>query len=782
MSISMLLPFAAAASLVGVAGAIAQDRAASAPAGAPAGSANLPPDSAYCRVEGDHLTIDGKPVRFWGAIGSFPGKQLTLNNDPYYNQREGIRRAKVVGFNMYRIWHLDFNDKAVKGDLSRTDISDFFVAECGRQGVKLWAAGFGGGALYLDEVDASAKVVDDPKTRDAWAEAVRSMCREQWWSKKAMSLLTPAVAWDERLEALAIAQMRRKAGHVNIHTALRHADDPTIVVWELTNEQWWMMNMFNGRWQKLPAYFRASLIAKWNGYLTRKYGRQDALVEAWGFLFPGEDLAKGTVLLAPMAEAKTAAALNDTNPAALEVFRTIPTPIGRDQCTAARSGDVIEFLLDTIVSHKQRLARELKTWGKSCRLSPLIFDTGIGQSIHAQYVLQQGDAVSHASYMEGLQLNGNNAIPAKNKRWPYYSGLDTPPQMCNDVPWLEHNRPINKPFLCYETQFGSPSKYRAEWPIRLAALGSIQDWSAACYHYWTFDNYKPLAEDRYAGLPLARPGPGAFQYDYTSDELEQATLRAGGAVFRHHVVGPAARPTVFRYGKPALLDPQSMDYGGDYGHTGLMDMMHTAYAYGMRLEIDPNQKERVKIDGPVVRHDHFNKPNPIQPTDQVTYDYQKAMLTMDAPGVAAYTGFLGQYGADVVKFANGVELRDIRHVDAPGTPFPAGEEKFTSFTLVSEDGKPLAQCSRAVLALVSSAANTGLAFNKKADGSYVANWGKAPVLFTRLAATVVAKPLAGMKWRMIDFNEKVLAEGTIGDDGVLKVPADKPVWLTELSR
>jgi hypothetical protein len=39
-----------------------------------------------------------------------------------------------------------------------------------------------------------------------------------------------------------------------------------------------------------------------------------------------------------------------------------------------------------------------------------------------------------------------------------------------------------------------------------------------------------------------------------------------------------------------------------------------------------------------------------------------------------------------------------------------------------------------------------------------------------------------MRFRMIDFNERVLAEGTVGTDGVLRIPADKPVWVTELTR
>ena len=742
---------------------------------------DLPPDQSYCRVNAaGQLAIGGRRVRFWGAIGAFPGKRETIQADPYYRQREAIRRVRKVGFNMFRIWHLEFDDKAVKGDLSATDVSDFFLSECGRQGVRLWAAGFGGGSLYEDDVEAASKAAGRPGTADEWAAAVKGMCAKHWWSRgrKAVSLLTSAVAWDPRLEALAIAQMRQKARHVNLHTGRRHADDPTIAIWELTNEQWWMSRMVGGQWQKLPAFLRHRLLRRWNAFLVGKYKSKARLTKAWGFLFAAEDPVQGTVLLAPMAKATKAAELNDTNPAALAVFRTMDSPIGRDDCTVARGNDVIEFLLSVIVSHKQRWAAALKKWGKSCRLSPLIYDTGIGQNIQAQYVQLHGDAVAHASYMEGIELD---KFVRTHKRWPFYSGLDAPQQMCKDVPWLEHNRPVGKPFLCYETQFGSPSKYRAEWPVRIAALGSVQDWDAACYHYWSFDQYDLTKKAPYGGA-LAKPGPGAYQYDYTSDEVEQATMRAAGAIFRNRLVAPAPRPTRFTWGRPALLDPRCMDYAGDYGRTGLMDMMTTTYVRGMRIAIDPDQKEFLKTDGPVARFNGFERPCPLKPSPHVEYDHQRGHVKMDAPGVAAYTGFLGQYGAEAIRFANGVELRNVRHADPPGTPFPSGSERFTSFTLASEDGRPLGTCRRAVLALVASSFNTGFAVKPKAGGGYKVDWGRQPVLVTRVGAAIGARALAGMRYRMIDFNERVLAEGTVAADGELRIPADKPVWLTELTR
>jgi hypothetical protein len=156
---------------------------------------------------------------------------------------------------------------------------------------------------------------------------------------------------------------------------------------------------------------------------------------------------------------------------------------------------------------------------------------------------------------------------------------------------------------------------------------------------------------------------------------------------------------------------------------------------------------------------------------------------MDSAGAAAYTGFLGQYGGEAVVFKKtGVCLRDVVHADPPETPYPSGPERFASFTLASEDGKPLAECRRAVLVLVASSFNTGLAIKPKPGGGCDISWGREPVLVTRVGATIAAKPVANMKYRMIDFNERVLAEGTVGADGILKVPADKPVWVTELER
>lgn len=734
------------------------------------------PESEYVRANNDgHLMLRGKRIRFWGAIGSFPGRQQTIDGDPYAAQRRIVQRLKDTGFNMIRCWRFAGNYK--KGDASKGDIIDFLLSECKRNDIYIWAAGMASGKLFEDQIEKAVKVIDDPATEEEWKAGVAKMMKKHYWSrgKRALSLKTVAVAWDKRLEALAVQQMKRHADHVNLHTGLRYGDDPQMAIWELSNEQWWTRRMTGGQWKKLPVYFKRSLLKKWHAFLKQKYGDEKAIRMAWGFLLDGESLEKETVLFAPMCRATEAVQLNDTNPHAIAAFKTVKSKYGRDDFTFQRGADVMEFLTKTIVDHKKRWAAKVKTWGRSCKLSPLIYDTGIGYNAQSQYLHQQADAVAHDAYMEGIELH--RADP-HHKRYPFYSILDQAPRICKDVPWLEHNKIEGKPYLCYETQLGAPTPYRAEFPMRIAALASIQDWDAICWHYWAVSSYDFTKERPFDG-PIAKPGPGAFQYHYTFDEVEFSALRAASAIFRNECLKPAPSPTKFTYGRKALYNPANMDYAGSYGRTG-WNMLDTTYRHGVRIRIDPDQKEFVKVEGKQIRFNGFEKPCPIVPTNEIEFDYQKAHQIFDSPSVASYTGFLAQYGKDEVTFRNGVVLKDVTHNNPPNSAYPMSQdERYLEFSLVSEDGKPLSETRRAVLSLVSCSFNAGLKIaTKKGEKT---NYGAMPVHVTRVGGTVKSSAIDGMSYVMRDFHMKAIAEGKV-TSGTLKVPDDQPVFVIELTR
>ncbi|MEM1213139.1 MAG: hypothetical protein AAGI68_12680 [Planctomycetota bacterium] len=743
----------------------------------PAVAQSLPPDSAYVVVDEDgHLSLDGQRVRLWGAIGNFPGPAESFDGDIYFGQRMTVQRLKQMGFNMVRFWHYDRYGDYTKGDGSRRDRIDFFFAECKRNGIMIWPAGLGGGAatLYEDQLEEAADMIDEPATRDEWIAATRSMMITNWRSPDVPAMRPPyalAGVWDPRMERWTAQQMRKAAQHLNQHTGLTYADDPVNVVWELTNEQWWIRNMIGGKWQNLPDIFKRSLMARWHAYLEEKYQTDEGLRSAWGFLLASESIQDGTVLLAPLGRAGRPASFNDTNPEALAAFDGIEQPVGRDDFTPQRAADVLEFFTQTLLSHKQKLAGDFKTWGKSCRLSPLLYDTGIGESIQAQFLHQHADAVSHCAYMEGYSPDSDPSDP----QHPFYSVLDQYPRISNDVPWLEHNRTPGKPFLCYETQMGNPGKYRAEFPLRLTALAAIQDWDAVAFHYWTIGKYRFSEPETLEG-PNSHPGGGAHQYDFTFDEVAFAIRRIAGEIFKHGYADPAPTPTTFTFGRKALYHPDSMSYGRSYGPDMLQDMLYTSYRHGMRLVIDPSV-EGDTVEGPKVRADSYLVPSVIQPTDQITFDTTQRQLTIDTPQAMAYVGFFASHRSDTLRFKHGVEVSGIEFNNPPDTPYPiTDEERYFAFGLVSTDGQPLGQAKTATLSLVGTSSNTGLDLSgEKPD------YGTTPVLVTRVGATLRCDAINGMRYVMHDYHMNELASGKI-ESGVLTVPSALPVFCIDLSR
>jgi len=761
--------------------------------------ADLPPDSAYVVVKDGHLTLNGERVRYWGAIGGFPGRGETVNGDKYAAQHVLLKRVKDLGFNMIRLWHNGRamegqNDRYTKGDTSGLDRVDYFLTLCQKEGIKIWASGT---PAWRTVGPDDVKGVDGVETSAEWRKAFAELAKMDRKTKGAGVWLRGCMPtlWDPHLEALCIDAMKRYANHVNRHNGLRWGDDPVFAVWELVNEQWMMRKLVGGQWQKLPEYFRDGLFARWHAFLRDKYGNDEKLTAAWGELLPGESLTKGTILLAPLQKDAPAVHLNDANPHAAEVARGGANPYGPQDLPVARGRDVLEFFVGLHVSHKQRVAKAVKQFGKSLRLCPLVLDTGIGYQVQSQYLHQHGDAVTHCAYINGQyshrppvegpfedkQHEARATIQAErmeSNRGKWINWLEKPPGICQDVPWLEHNRMAGKPFFCYETQTNQPSKYRADFPLRLGALAAIQDWDIACFH--TMGGIKNVATDpRPFDRPMDMQNPqhGAQGFHYRYDELNCAMIRAAGYAFRNFAYKPAPNPTTFIYGRRALYDPASMRYAGSYGMRG-MDMLQTTYQYGCRIKIDPTREED-EVIGPVVKFADRNTHNPYDPTDQIVFDWKKGYMRMDSPKAVAWTGLLAPYGG-TVRFDAGVVLRNAEIRNAKGMYDPVSEdEKYLSFSLYSQDGKPLKQAERISCSVVSTSFNKD--FELDTSGGRKHKRGTTPVLVARVEATVECPALNAMKYVLRDWHMRKIGEGTV-KNGVLRIPADTPVFVVELTR
>ncbi len=753
----------------------------------------LPPDSAYVVVdENGHLSVNGERQRYWAAIG-----KLHANNRASTDVL--LDRFEALGYNAFRYWNGFRGDSSYEiGDGSQQDQTDYFLAEASKRGFRVWIAALNRiGSAKPGDVD----IIDDPDSAEAWAADVAKLPNNGRLSGNLANM------WDARCEALVIRDMTQIATHRNQYTGLRWCDDPVFAVWELSNEEWWMRKMVGGQWQKLPAFFRNSLLDRWQDYLREKYGTNDKLAAAWGELLPGESLVEGTILLAPMAgETKPALGLNDANPHAAAAVQGLEQAYRRDDFARERGEDVIEFFMGLQLSYKQRVAAAIKPLGKSTRLSPMIYDTGIGYEVQSQFLHQNADAVAHDAYVNGYgpdlreRLASTDPNPTEHKEklsrlsderltsnvGPWVNWLLKPPGIAQGVPWLEHNRVEGKPYIVYETQIQQPAKYRADFPLRLAALACIQDWDWVSWHYFGDGGVNEAAQnpatfDRRMDITTGQHPQG---YHYTYDEVQTAMMRAAGHMFRGELLKPAPKPTVFIYGRKTLYDPASMDYAGSYGDSG-MDMLQTVYQYGVRIRIDPTREDD-EVIGPVVKFEDRHTHNPYTPTDQIIFDWKKGYLKFDAPAAVAFTGLMANVG-DTITFEQGVTLSDVTIHNPEGIADPVtDDEKYIAFALHTLDGKPLAQTKHASLSIVSTSFNTGF---KMGTGPHPSPYkppsgtvaGEAPVLVARVAASVQSPAIDGMRYTFFNWRLEPIHSGVVEGRRLL-VPADQPVFCIELTR
>ncbi len=790
-------------------------------AAASAASAEAPPtavdipDSEYVQATNDgDLQLRGQRVRYWGLVCAIAGSPGVKKDDPpeVRQQKVARNRRKIdvfvkrlgdMGFNLVRTWEGRYADQRDElpllydhdyavGDGSSADAIAYAWHRLDQAGIKLWMSSTNGlGHITPDDVN----VIDDPASAAGWTEAVAELAGDDAAQRADLGRLNKRYlvpTFDERVEALMIRRLRLLAEFPNKYKGgLRLGDDPQVVVWELTNEHFPYRHFFYGHWKDLPPYFRKKLLAKWVGFLKGKYGDDDGLRKAWSFLLPGESLKKGSVMLLPLARPmKGDPVLSDTNPAIIESLKAREEGYGRDDFTRRRGEDVVAFANELIITHKQRLEKALETMGKGCRLSPTVYDSGNSFRIQSAYMHQFADAVSTCSYTKGMGHDPHA------KRFPFFSQLDDSPRTSWGVPWFEQSTNLNQPHFVYETNIDNRTKYRAEYPLRVAALACIQDWDIVCWHTYPGRDQSLLNSEQ----PFDRHVHAGFDYfTIRGDEVYVAALRAGGEIFTNRLVPPAPDPVVFTFGRRSLLDPVSMDYGKSFGE--FRDhFIGTTYRYGSRVVVDPRREDDTVGDRHTVRPNVFQS-NPVKPNDQITYDWHRGFLMMDSPAVASYTGFFGEYGSDTVGFKhNDVTFSDITFANPTGIAYPVTpEEGYCTITLASTDGKPLTEAKRAVLVPTSTSFNTGYKLDVTRSnqgrqtagpkdvppmehwGAWLESGGKEPVLVVRVGLTVHSQAIDGMTYTFRDWYMKDIGHGTVRG-GKLHVPADKEVWIVEMER
>lgn len=236
-------------------------------------------------VFGNRLYEDDVPVRYACAAGVRLPYGISEKEALESACQELAERLVRSGFNMVRIPDLVVpGGDAVTREKER--VQNFFILACKRNRIKIWAEVLH--PVSVVPVPEQVMVIDDPKTHDAWTNAVAQASADLNYGD-----IRLAAAWDHRIEILYQRRIREWVQAFNEQTGLRRCEDPVYGLFSFT--QFWWKDMTAKSRAALPAFFEQELSEVWNRWLFNRYGSDEKLKEKIPDLAEGESIETRSV-------------------------------------------------------------------------------------------------------------------------------------------------------------------------------------------------------------------------------------------------------------------------------------------------------------------------------------------------------------------------------------------------------------------------------------------------------------------------------------------------------
>ena len=414
-------------------------------------------------AEGRFVFEDGAPVRFWG---------INVAKDSVFQPKATIDAAvnaiARAGFNLVRLHHLD-------------DVAGLLPPE----------SPSGGGRIDPDKLDAVDYWIARLATKGihVYLDLLAYRTFREWEGVPGGEALgrgaKPYAVFDERLIELQqeyAAELLVR--HVNPYTGLAYADDPSVCLVELCDE--------NGLLRRpallmdLVEPYASDLQRRWNAWLAARYGDTSALRRAWGrSLGHDEDLARESV-----------------------DFRNGGDPALPGVRGDMRRADLHGFAYETHRAYFRRMREFLRGEGVRVPITAVL-RPGLRTDVRA--VSAELDCVAtnfywdHPFYPAGRQWQP----PAlyRNENEIASGGVET------FVSATETSRVAGKPLIVREWNACWPNKFRAATMLTAAAYANLQ---------------------RYDGMIL-------FTYDTRESARKLSFFDVSHDPARWGLVGPAAK-------------------------------------------------------------------------------------------------------------------------------------------------------------------------------------------------------------------------------------------------
>ncbi|MEI6502461.1 MAG: hypothetical protein WCP21_15730, partial [Armatimonadota bacterium] len=448
--------------------------------------------------DGHFYFDDGTRARFWGINIA---KQSVFVAQPLID--ETIKAIDRAGFNLIRFHHIDDVEgllpAATAGTAERIDpaklaLLDYWIAQCGKRGIY----------VYLDLLDYRT-----------FYEA------EEVANAGAMGRGAKPYAFFDRKLIVLQQQYARKllADHINPYTRLSYAQDPTVCMVELCDENGLFIRMKD--WQNLVSPYREQLQTQWNEWLKGRYGDTGTLAEAWTDadgnkgLLVDEKLDRGNVRLFPQAvrPGEFPSAVKET-----------PDP---EEGQVGRVADRRLFLVSVHDAYFKEMHEYLRSHGVRQPVSAVT---------DFEHLSDLSSVAGRLDYV-GINFYYDHPLWQKGNDWRLPAFFENVNPIADDrvesslVPRLCAARAFNKPVVLREWNSCWPNKFRGVAMVEAATYAALQDVDAMIL--FTYD---------------VKPGKRTVEFfDVRSDPTRWGLVGQCASIFLKRQIAPARRKVVIGY-------------------------------------------------------------------------------------------------------------------------------------------------------------------------------------------------------------------------------------------
>ncbi len=636
-------------------------------------------DRGWLRTRGADLVFEkeGKPVKFWGPC---VGRGLVLQNKSMVDSF--ARRMAKFGCNMVRL-HGAFQD-GVPGDPfgisdDYVDHFNYFVAALRRQGIYLMLN------TYYDHFFTVTADMHLPGYRPG-----QMTPHFQFIHPMGQAI------WKEWVTRLLDAR--------NPYTGLRNAEDPTIAIVQLSNEDNYFWYTFQP-YSTIPAPVIEVLERRYADWLRAKYGALEKARAAWGPGTPevqGDAFDEGRVGLFPSSALRAGhrqgqGRYDDEAQFLTEDMRSVLGGFQSYLKVDLRYGGLVnggnwksanERVLEPLDKYANEVCDVMDRHGVGWYKGPI--------KLVKDYGINVGDV-----YQDLSPLRDPDGTPLMDTQ---YAG---------------------KAHVISEPKSPLPNRYRTDWMPLTAVYGSVQGTDAFT---------------QFSGSVYWCQTEGRWSIDVPS---QVGQFPATALIFRNRYIGEG--PVVVREALK-LSDLYKLRGAAVQEAEGLDEMTRANIPPGEAAPVEALGKvdPQAYFVGEVVR-DIGDDPGASEVADlsryidrahklirsangELTWDWGRGLLDIDAPCAQGVVGFLKEGGPQT--------LGDVT-ID--------GRNEYGSILVVSMDGRPLAQSTKILLQVVSEDRNYGyktkpVTVEAKGGGTVeareITDVGEAPVVVRELAGTV----------------------------------------------